>query len=180
MASTYFAYNKVGADVILYTFGQPRVGDYDYARGHDSLVQNSFRVVHHCDMIVHLPTCYKAKLAGIPIPVCDSFSSPSSPYHHGTEVFYNATSMPVSGPYEVCYGFPHNEDVTDYCSDYIITFDSICWGDSLLQDHTCYFNTAVADYGLGNCTAPTSSCNQTSASESDVAALHKYLLSESL
>jgi hypothetical protein len=33
-------------DLLLITFGQPRVGNIAYARAHDQLVPNSFRLVH--------------------------------------------------------------------------------------------------------------------------------------
>jgi len=41
--------------VNLYTFGSPRVGDFPFASLVDSLVNDSFRLTHHEDIVVHLP-----------------------------------------------------------------------------------------------------------------------------
>ena len=47
LASAWLAYYNIAArqNIILYTFGSPRVGDYKYALQHDQLVNNSWRVV---------------------------------------------------------------------------------------------------------------------------------------
>ncbi|PIO59138.1 triacylglycerol lipase, partial [Teladorsagia circumcincta] len=41
--------------VKMVTFGQPRVGDYQYAKVHDTQIAYSFRVTHWRDMVPHLP-----------------------------------------------------------------------------------------------------------------------------
>lgn len=41
--------------LLLYTFGQPRVGNHNYADYHNKLIPNDYRVVHHLDPIPHLP-----------------------------------------------------------------------------------------------------------------------------
>lgn len=57
------------AKIQLYTFGQPRTGDRDYAVAHDSLVRhsvcalikrdfklpNTFRITHERDIVPHVP-----------------------------------------------------------------------------------------------------------------------------
>ncbi|XP_052778411.1 lipase ZK262.3-like [Mya arenaria] len=86
----------------LYTFGMPRVGDKEFALRHDILLNNSWRVVHHRDPVVHLPTCslgYGCKI-------------PDGPFHAKTEVYYPSDYMGVNSYYRVC---ENNED--DYCSD---------------------------------------------------------------
>ena len=43
LASAWLAYHNIAPrkNIILYTFGMPRVGDYDYALQHDQLVNNN-------------------------------------------------------------------------------------------------------------------------------------------
>lgn len=59
----------------LYTFGEPRVGDFDFAQ---PLIDTNrtFRVVHHHDIVPHVAPC------------CHPNCSPTStcPHHHGIEV----------------------------------------------------------------------------------------------
>ena len=57
LASAWLAYYNIAPrqNVILYTFGSPRVGDYKYALQHDQLVNNSWRVVNFDDVVPHLP-----------------------------------------------------------------------------------------------------------------------------
>ncbi len=43
------------ARVVSYTFGMPRVGNYEYAVEHDRLVSNSYRVVSANDVVPHIP-----------------------------------------------------------------------------------------------------------------------------
>jgi hypothetical protein len=39
----------------MYTFGQPRVGNYDYAQAHLQLMPNVFRMVNNRDPVPHIP-----------------------------------------------------------------------------------------------------------------------------
>ncbi len=41
--------------VLLYTFGQLRVGDHRYAAAVDKHVPNAFRVVHSADLVPQVP-----------------------------------------------------------------------------------------------------------------------------
>ena len=102
LASTWLSYNKVAPrkNIILYTFGMPRVGDYNYALQHDRLVNNSWRVVNSNDLIPHLPV-----VAGKPCKL-------SGPYHHGVEVFYTEEAVSVNSSHRECHGKPYNEDAT--------------------------------------------------------------------
>jgi hypothetical protein len=54
-----FVFGKINDEqehpLLLYTFGQPRVGDQAYATAHDVEVENDFRVVHDQDITPHLP-----------------------------------------------------------------------------------------------------------------------------
>lgn len=131
--------------VVLYTFGQPRVGDYWYARKHDELVRASWRVVHRLDVVVHLPNCYQVvKATGCLGNLPPKFGS--TPYHHGTEIFYSQDSMGRDSPYKKCEGLPHNEDLG--CSNSIFVW-SQCFvkllGDCV-DNHKVYFGVKVGDW----------------------------------
>ncbi|KAH7710557.1 Protein F28H7.3 [Aphelenchoides avenae] len=78
----------------LITFGQPRVGDVNYALAHDALLPNSYRITHNKDAIAALP-----------------IRNPRLYYHHRQEIHYGE-SMVVGAPYIVCRW---NEDSN--CSD---------------------------------------------------------------
>lgn len=55
IAAVKFNEQHSGKAVKVYTFGQPRVGDGDYAKYVDSKVTNFFRVVHRKDLVPHKP-----------------------------------------------------------------------------------------------------------------------------
>ena len=127
-------------NLMLYTFGQPRVGNYDYALAHDGLVPRSFRVTHYRDIVVHLPTC-KTLAPGTPCIALGGW-----PYHHGKEIFYSEENMVESSPYKLCEGLPHNEDLG--CSN-----NPLVWGRCLplelsecIDDHKRYFGISVGDW----------------------------------
>ena len=124
-------------NLILYTFGQPRVGNYDYALKHDRFVPISFRVTHYRDPVVHLPTCKKV----VPL-VCYAYSG--GPYHHGKEIFYNRESMTKYSSYKNCRGLPYNEDLG--CSNKFSVWSKCLspWGiKKCINDHHVYFGIRV-------------------------------------
>jgi hypothetical protein len=53
--------NKDGVTTSMINFGQPRVGDIDYAHYSNSVMANQYRVVHYRDTVPHIPPT-------IPIP----------------------------------------------------------------------------------------------------------------
>ncbi|ETN68689.1 hypothetical protein NECAME_19502 [Necator americanus] len=63
--------NYNGTTVKLLTFGQPRVGDENFAKKHDEMVKFSYRVIYWSDIVPTVP-CYYAQRYR----------------HQGTEVFY--------------------------------------------------------------------------------------------
>ena len=99
LASAWLACYNIDArqNVILYTFGSPRVGDCKYALQHDQLVNNSWRVVNFDDIVPHLPPWILPTIK-------------SGPYHHGVEVFYSEKAISVDSAHRECYGTPHDED----------------------------------------------------------------------
>ncbi|XP_028400226.1 lipase ZK262.3-like [Dendronephthya gigantea] len=124
-------------NLVLYTFGQPRVGNYDYAFAHDNLVPQSFRVTHYRDVVVHLPTC-TVFLPGTP---CISLGG--GPYHHGKEVFYGTEIMAKDSSYKTCNGNPKNEDFG--CSDNPLVWGRCFTGEAArcVEDHKQYFGLNV-------------------------------------
>lgn len=101
LASAWLSYYKVASrkNLILYTFGMPRVGNYDYALEHDRLVSNSWRVVNYDDAVPHFPSLL-------------SLSIVNGPYHHGVEAFYSKPATSVYSEHRECHGKPYNEDMT--------------------------------------------------------------------
>ena len=123
LASLYMAHHKVVPidQLIVYTFGMPRVGDDHYSLQHSKNVPHSMRVVNGHDPVPHYPT---------------RLSPPfKAPNHHGLEVHYeNATS--VDSPWKECRGLPLNED--SECS----------WGylKHRMDDHVYYFGIRVGGH----------------------------------
>ncbi|KAF8369086.1 hypothetical protein PRIPAC_86915 [Pristionchus pacificus] len=116
----------------LITFGQPRVGNYEYAQSVDRLVPNTWRIVHKFDLVAHVPYC-------VGLRTCQDFLN-HSPYHHGTEVWY-PTAMNSTDLYRVCDGKPLDEDAMCSNAHYFYSID----------DHLHYFERHVSDYGIAGC-----------------------------
>lgn len=149
----HMMYDNVFANsppVVIYTFGSPRVGTYQFAQKFDSLVPNNYRLVHYRDIVAHLPPCNSGFNSKLQL-VCQSTVNPSTPYlwayQTTTEVWYQE-SMPDlfnegdNGAFQVCTGQPTGED--HGCSDGLILKDSV-------SDHTHYFTLngqpfEIADY----------------------------------
>ena len=95
LASAWLAYYNIAPrqNVILYTFGSPRVGDYKYALQHDQLVNNSWRVVNFDDVVPHLPPLILPTIK-------------SGPYHH------TVCSCSTAKRLSVC--ILHTENVTEH------------------------------------------------------------------
>merc|ERR1711884_15043 len=72
--------------VSLFTFGQPRTGNCAYARLHDSLVPDSWRVVNGLDEVVHVPRCTQRHVFSEGCR-CSDDAAAEEWYHHGTEVW---------------------------------------------------------------------------------------------
>ncbi|VDO69277.1 unnamed protein product, partial [Heligmosomoides polygyrus] len=110
LASTVYAHRHPSRQfrVHLITYGQPRVGNYEYAESHSRLVRNSWRIVHKYDLVAHLPACAFRIFSHS----CASLLN-HSPYHHGTEVWF-PTNMTQNALFRICDGLPLYED--DSCS----------------------------------------------------------------
>jgi triacylglycerol lipase len=55
LAACDIASNRPGTDVVVYTFGSPRVGDPKFVRTYNRIVPVSFRIVNEFDIVPHLP-----------------------------------------------------------------------------------------------------------------------------
>ncbi|MFH4976946.1 hypothetical protein AB6A40_003655 [Gnathostoma spinigerum] len=140
VASIKYAWTRFGnstlSDIILITFGQPRVGNMDFAVAHDRLIPHSFRIVHRYDLVAHLPFCYETLRSHS----CMSLRN-HGPYHHGTEIWYPNDMTNIS-LYRICTSLPRNED--DTCSNSQYAHFNI-------DDHTFYYNEHVSEYGKRGC-----------------------------
>ncbi|VDM50512.1 unnamed protein product [Toxocara canis] len=128
-------------EVKLITFGQPRVGDRDFAMKHDQLVTYSYRLVHRADIVPHLPACRKNEDDP---ETKDDVSKPcetdgnGSAYHHGIEIWY-PNGMEPGAQYIECLGAPKDEDFN--CSDSLKFIVSEY--DVYIRDHRYYFGHRV-------------------------------------
>ncbi|CAB3407529.1 unnamed protein product [Caenorhabditis bovis] len=139
IASTIFAQNhpQMSNRTFLITFGQPRVGNIEYAMRHDELVAGgSWRIVHAIDIVAHIPMCVERLTRPIS---CIPFYNHGS-YHHGTEIWFPA-NMTDGDEYRVCDGTPINED--NSCSNAQRFYD--------INDHLFYFGHHVSNYGDNGC-----------------------------
>ncbi|RCN34479.1 triacylglycerol lipase [Ancylostoma caninum] len=141
LASTIYAHrNPILKDRIhLITFGQPRVGNFEYAETHNRLVPNSWRIVHKYDLVAHLPACAFQVFSRSCISLFNH-----SPYHHGTEVWF-PSNMTENSMFRICEGTPLYED--NNCSNgYYLHYG--------VKDHIRYFEHEVSEYGINGCVDP--------------------------
>uniref|UniRef100_A0AC34RQR6 Fungal lipase-like domain-containing protein n=1 Tax=Panagrolaimus sp. JU765 TaxID=591449 RepID=A0AC34RQR6_9BILA len=122
-ASLIVATNLAPAsNVYLYTFGQPRTGDTDFASKHDALnLAATNRVTHSHDIVPHVPP--------------ENFEDY---YHHKSELFYD-NDMTIGRPYVDC-----ESDESGKCSDGNLL-------DLSINDHLHYFDKDVSGYGEDGC-----------------------------
>ncbi|RCN30529.1 triacylglycerol lipase [Ancylostoma caninum] len=139
---------RPGHQLTVYTFGEPRVGNVDFAASFDELIQNSYRVVFGNDIVPHMPPCKKTWIftgACVPSPI----------WHHGTEIWY-PESMSVGSNYVECVGEPRGEDAT--CSNkhnlifYFRHFIEFIFHNHFVYDHRHYFDIEVPAFGKAGCT----------------------------
>jgi len=117
MAYDVYGLSNGAVKPTLYTYGQPRVGDYTFSQELAEHVTASYRVTHWRDVVPHLPFA------------CPSYStSRACPYQTETEVFYTEDSS----SYTICDGSGEDPE----CSDQFgIKYSS--------SDHCSYFESAT-------------------------------------
>lgn len=108
-------------NVRLLTFGQPRTGDKDFAKWHDSTFHYSYRVNKHRDIVPHVPP----------------LGGEDEVWHHRYEVWYN-NNMTLGAPYTICH-----EGDGPYCSNLQLE-DSV-------EDHLTYFNIDMVNWIPAGC-----------------------------
>eukprot|EP00697_Spironema_sp_BW2_P002404 gnl/Spiro4/13210_TR7008_c0_g1_i2.p1 gnl/Spiro4/13210_TR7008_c0_g1~~gnl/Spiro4/13210_TR7008_c0_g1_i2.p1 ORF type:complete len:423 (+),score=52.59 gnl/Spiro4/13210_TR7008_c0_g1_i2:29-1270(+) len=137
--------------VKVYTFGQPRTGNFLWATLYDQLIPDTYRIVNAGDFVPHVPTCAidgtRATCVPNDAPMTRGCCAPSnatsptySSYHHGTEVHFPSGEYTASGimcGYRICTGLPKNEDWS--CSDRYI-------GALSYTDHSGYWNALTTGF----------------------------------
>jgi hypothetical protein len=86
----------------LYTFGCPRVGDYNLAQAVNNHIGETYRVVHAHDIVPHLPPCitdFKGGCTAYPNHPNQNGFIIWNAYHAGTEIFYDS---PSASSYKTC------------------------------------------------------------------------------
>ena len=102
-------------NIVKYTYGEPRVGNTDWAQDFDKYVPHAYRVVHDGDMVSHLPP-----------PVFLQWT-----YEHtSTEIWYNDEFS----SYRVCLP---NEDPNCSNETTVLKLN--------MDDHLYYWNIRIGD-----------------------------------
>uniref|UniRef100_A0A914CHS6 Fungal lipase-like domain-containing protein n=1 Tax=Acrobeloides nanus TaxID=290746 RepID=A0A914CHS6_9BILA len=120
LTSTYAVYQNIfiSSEVKTITTGQPRTGDLDYAKIHDTRVPHSYRLINVADLVTKLPL--KANLD-------DTYA-----FHHHFEIWYYENMLPGAN-FTIC---DQAEDSS--CSS------STSLAQSLSADyHNTYFNVSI-------------------------------------
>jgi len=77
-------------DAVLYTYGSPRVGDFNYASNVDTLFSGIYRVVHYEDIVPHVPPCSlldtSCTIGKLVKPIGSIFWQP---WHVGAQIWYD-------------------------------------------------------------------------------------------
>jgi len=133
---------------LVYTFGQPRVGNYFLARHVNALLPNAlFRVVNAADIVPHVPACATTKVQqnNVSQTVCQQGAGY---YHAGTELWFPAGDYAngVMCGFRECVHEPEGEDLS--CSFGIL---SMGYSPST-ADHHGYF--AILDAGFCGSSPP--------------------------
>lgn len=133
----------LGRTPILYTFGQPRVGNFKFAELVAQDVPSFFRVINNADVVPHVPRC---ETQG-PLSAKPCLATRMGYYHAGLEVWFPKQEYrgEVMCGYQECVQGPLHEDVS--CSDGLVT----PWYLGSITDHHGYFVALERSY-CGNST----------------------------
>jgi hypothetical protein len=115
--------------LFIYTFGQPRVGGSNFATWYNTVCgDRHFRVIHHNDMVPHIPCCEEYLTS----TQCRSTGDKFDPWHIMTEIYYNSTNMTT---WKYCMDEPLGEDTS--CSYSVPVYDYS------ITNHLTYFDARV-------------------------------------
>jgi len=123
-----------GHAIQVYTFGEPRTGDYAYAKLFNQIIPSNYRIVHNSDLIPHSPPCHFNFFGH-----CISGIIFYAPYHSGVEVWYPSwlnRQDGVMGSYKLCGGQPFGEDAR--CSNSLEEFR--------VDEHLTYFGIDMGNW----------------------------------
>ena len=109
----------------IYTYGQPRISNYELEHEFAKRDITLYRLVHHRDIVAHLPPC---NVFGEGEGCSKDGKVGPFPYHPPTEIFYDSDFV----EYKEC---DHKEGEDMSCSNGIIDFG--------LFEHNWYFNIPV-------------------------------------
>ena len=138
---------------VLYTFGEPRLGNHALSLLLTSTLPAHFRVVHWRDVVPHLPPCPTTTDPVTHASVCAVTNGTKGyyGYHSQVEVFYSSVMPSLGGgkggggggggpgvKWEECWGEPLGEDQA--CSN---QFDY--WS---VDDHEVYYQVDVGTFCL--------------------------------
>ncbi|EYC23663.1 hypothetical protein Y032_0015g2771 [Ancylostoma ceylanicum] len=141
---------RPGEEILVYTFGAPRVGDTIFAANFNKIIPNCYRVVFRQDIVPHLPPCTKMSTYDEEVVGNICVAASLMPYHQGTEIWYSYSMRPGSD-YIECVGNPKGEDAA--CSN---TFQfSYNHYEDYTFDHRHYFAVQVPEFGKAGCDVST-------------------------
>jgi len=130
---------------VLYTFGAPRCGDWEFAQALNEAVPESFRVVYRADPVPHTPQCRTAApnggsgndasvlnlLGACTRASTDVLMDPIWAFHHGTEVWYPGHGLLGTGT-----GMPDIKNDVREAGDHH-PLPKICIGAPFGEDREC-------------------------------------------
>uniref|UniRef100_A0AC34FCV1 Fungal lipase-like domain-containing protein n=1 Tax=Panagrolaimus sp. ES5 TaxID=591445 RepID=A0AC34FCV1_9BILA len=105
----------------LFTFGQPRTGNEDYAKNFNDLGMFAYRVVNNRDPIPHLPPLNE-----------------NGYFHHGAEIWYD-NDMSEDSDYRIC-----ELGENGLCSNSLGSYGPT-------EDNKNYFEYQVKNFGVSGC-----------------------------
>jgi len=126
---------KVEANrTLLYTFGEPRTGNADFASNLSTVLNNTYRIVNGKDFVPHLP------------PSCpENATGDECPFHHAQEIWYPKGMADYNAAFAICNDM--GEDLN--CSSRSLAADpfvDMMMRLSHVQDHVYYFGMSLPSF----------------------------------
>uniref|UniRef100_A0A914P4H2 Fungal lipase-like domain-containing protein n=1 Tax=Panagrolaimus davidi TaxID=227884 RepID=A0A914P4H2_9BILA len=142
--------------------GEPRAGDFEWAKTFQAEIPQAYRVVHSSDLLPHMPVCQRLFSGS-----CDK--NLRYPYHQPQEIWYNDYLM-SDGKYKICDIF-NGEDPN--CSNSIpetqFNKNLIEWQGFDMQMR--YYGQRLYDYGNAGCEDLSDNRSSTTATTIEVSSM---------